>query len=117
VLYNSKHNQGLAQTTDTQTTVDGFSGLGADHNHKMPYSFYADQRCRRNELSKMVLIPVRHVPNVIIGTRHSGLAMSRRLTERSIRHVGVERGEVAKSWSTERWPSSITRNSRSVSRS
>ena len=28
--------------TFTQTTVDGFSGLGQDHQHKAPYSFDAD---------------------------------------------------------------------------
>jgi putative flavoprotein involved in K+ transport len=42
---------------------------------------------------------------VIIGAGHAGLAMSRRLTERSIDHVILERGEVANSWRTERWPS------------
>jgi putative flavoprotein involved in K+ transport len=42
---------------------------------------------------------------VIVGAGHAGLAMSRRLTERSIDHVVLERGEVANSWSTERWPS------------
>ncbi len=42
---------------------------------------------------------------VIIGAGHAGLAMSRRLTERSIDHVVLERGEVANSWQHERWPS------------
>jgi putative flavoprotein involved in K+ transport len=42
---------------------------------------------------------------VIIGAGHSGLAMSRRLTERSLEHVVVERGEVANSWRKERWNS------------
>ncbi|HEY1821609.1 MAG TPA: NAD(P)/FAD-dependent oxidoreductase, partial [Trebonia sp.] len=42
---------------------------------------------------------------VVIGAGHAGLAMSRRLTERSIDHVILERGEVANSWRTERWPS------------
>ena len=42
---------------------------------------------------------------VIIGAGHAGLAMSRRLTDRSIDHVVLERGEVANSWRTERWPS------------
>jgi putative flavoprotein involved in K+ transport len=42
---------------------------------------------------------------VVIGAGHAGLAMSRRLTERSIDHVVLERGEVANSWRTERWPS------------
>ena len=42
---------------------------------------------------------------VIVGAGHAGLAMSRRLTERSIDHVVLERGEVANSWRTERWSS------------
>jgi putative flavoprotein involved in K+ transport len=42
---------------------------------------------------------------VIVGAGHAGLAMSRRLTERSIDHVVLERGEVANSWRTERWDS------------
>jgi putative flavoprotein involved in K+ transport len=42
---------------------------------------------------------------VVIGAGHAGLAMSRRLTERSIDHVVLERGEVANSWQTERWDS------------
>jgi putative flavoprotein involved in K+ transport len=42
---------------------------------------------------------------VIIGAGHAGLAMSRRLTERSIDHVVLERGEVANSWRTQRWAS------------
>ena len=41
----------------------------------------------------------------IVGAGHAGLAMSRRLTERSIDHVVLERGEVANSWRTQRWPS------------
>jgi putative flavoprotein involved in K+ transport len=46
-----------------------------------------------------------HVPVVIVGGGHAGLAMSQRLTERSIDHVAIERGEVAHSWRTERWDS------------
>jgi putative flavoprotein involved in K+ transport len=46
-----------------------------------------------------------HLPAVVIGAGHAGLAMSRRLTERSIDHVVIERGEVANSWRTERWDS------------
>jgi putative flavoprotein involved in K+ transport len=42
---------------------------------------------------------------VVIGAGLAGLAMSRRLTERSIDHVVLERGEVANSWRTQRWPS------------
>ncbi len=41
----------------------------------------------------------------MIGAGHAGLAMSRCLTERSIDHVVLERGEVANSWRTERWDS------------
>jgi len=46
-----------------------------------------------------------HANTVIIGAGHAGLAMSRRLTERSIDHVVLERGRVANSWDTERWDS------------
>lgn len=42
---------------------------------------------------------------VIIGAGHSGLAMSRLLTARSIDHVILERGVVANSWLHERWDS------------
>jgi putative flavoprotein involved in K+ transport len=42
---------------------------------------------------------------VVIGAGQSGLAMSRHLTERSIDHVLLERGEVANSWARERWDS------------
>jgi len=42
---------------------------------------------------------------VVVGAGHAGLAMSRRLTERSIDHVVLERGEVANSWRAGRWPS------------
>ncbi|MBV9359645.1 MAG: NAD(P)-binding domain-containing protein, partial [Chloroflexi bacterium] len=40
----------------------------------------------------------------VIGAGHAGLAISRRFTERSIDHVVLERGEVANSWRTQRWP-------------
>ncbi len=42
---------------------------------------------------------------VVIGAGHAGLAMSRCLTERSVDHVVLERGEVANSWRNERWDS------------
>jgi putative flavoprotein involved in K+ transport len=41
----------------------------------------------------------------VIGAGHAGLAISRVLTERSIQHVVLERGEVANSWRHERWDS------------
>lgn len=46
-----------------------------------------------------------NISTVVIGAGHAGLAMSRQLTERSIDHVVLERGEVANSWRTERWSS------------
>jgi putative flavoprotein involved in K+ transport len=42
---------------------------------------------------------------IIIGAGHSGLAMSRYLSMRSIDHVVLERGEIANSWKHERWDS------------
>ena len=42
---------------------------------------------------------------VVIGAGHAGLAMSRCLTDLSIDHVVLERGQVANSWRTERWDS------------
>ena len=45
------------------------------------------------------------ITTVVIGAGHSGLAMSRRLTERSVDHVILERGEIANSWRTQRWDS------------
>jgi putative flavoprotein involved in K+ transport len=42
---------------------------------------------------------------VVIGAGHAGLAASHFLTERSIDHVVLERGEVANSWRRERWDS------------
>src|SRR5919206_2966860 len=48
---------------------------------------------------------VTNISSLIIGAGHAGLSMSHRLTERSIDHVVLERGEVANSWRTERWDS------------
>ena len=42
---------------------------------------------------------------VVIGAGHAGLAASRLLTDRSIDHVVLERGEIANSWRRERWDS------------
>ena len=47
---------------------------------------------------------MRSITTVVIGGQ-AGLAMSRCLTDRSIDHVVLERGEVANSWRTERWDS------------
>jgi putative flavoprotein involved in K+ transport len=48
---------------------------------------------------------MKYATTVIIGAGQSGLAMSRHLSDRSIDHVLIERGEVANSWQTERWDS------------
>jgi putative flavoprotein involved in K+ transport len=45
------------------------------------------------------------VTTVVVGAGHAGLAMSRCLSDRSIDHVVLERGEVAHTWRTERWDS------------
>jgi putative flavoprotein involved in K+ transport len=42
---------------------------------------------------------------IVIGAGHAGLATSYCLSERSIEHVVLERGEVANSWRNERWGS------------
>jgi putative flavoprotein involved in K+ transport len=42
---------------------------------------------------------------VVIGAGHAGLAMSRCLSQSSIDHVVLERGEIANSWRHERWDS------------
>ncbi len=47
----------------------------------------------------------RSTTTVIVGAGQAGLAMSRCLTELSIDHVLLERGEVANSWRTQRWDS------------
>jgi putative flavoprotein involved in K+ transport len=41
----------------------------------------------------------------VIGAGHAGLATSRCLSDRSLDHVVLERGEVANSWRRERWDS------------
>jgi len=51
------------------------------------------------------MVILRNVTCVIIGAGHAGLAMSRCLTDLSVDHVLLERGEVANSWRTERWDS------------
>ncbi len=48
---------------------------------------------------------IEHFTTVVIGAGHAGLATSRCLSERSLDHVVLERGEVANSWRRERWDS------------
>ena len=48
---------------------------------------------------------MQRLTTVVIGAGQTGLAMSRCLSERSVDHVLLERGDVANSWRTERWDS------------
>jgi len=48
---------------------------------------------------------IERTATVVIGAGHAGLAASHFLSERSIDHVVLERGEVANSWRRERWDS------------
>ncbi len=48
---------------------------------------------------------MKRIDTIIIGAGQAGLAMSHCLSERSVRHVVIERGEVANSWRRERWDS------------
>jgi putative flavoprotein involved in K+ transport len=50
-------------------------------------------------------LTLERVTAVVIGAGHAGLATSHFLTERSLDHVVLERGEVANSWRRERWDS------------
>ena len=46
---------------------------------------------------------MRYISTVIIGAGQAGLAMSKCLSDRSVTHVVLERGEVAQSWMKDRW--------------
>src|SRR5215469_17865758 len=48
---------------------------------------------------------VERVTTVVVGAGHAGLAASHFLSDRSIDHVVLERGEVANSWREEPWDS------------
>ncbi|MEP3334037.1 NAD(P)-binding domain-containing protein [Sedimentitalea sp.] len=48
---------------------------------------------------------MRHIDTLVIGAGQAGLAMSHCLSERSVEHVVLERGDVANSWARERWDS------------
>ena len=48
---------------------------------------------------------MQRVAAVVIGAGQTGLAMSRYLSQRSVDHILLERGEVANSWRKERWDS------------
>ncbi len=50
-------------------------------------------------------LAIERVTTVVIGAGHAGLAASHFLSERSIDHLVLERGEPANSWRRERWDS------------
>src|SRR6202000_3442176 len=61
---------------------------------------------RQTSPSKSLRRPViERTTAVVIGAGHAGLAASSFLSDRSIDHVVLERGEVANSWRRERWDS------------
>ena len=62
------------------------------------------ERHRRGRL-RALRHAIERITTVVIGAGHAGLAASHFLSERSIDHVVLERGEVANSWRRERWDS------------
>ena len=60
-----------------------------------------DARAPKTQLGQAI----ERIPAVVIGAGHAGLAASYFLSDRSIDHVVLERGEVANSWLRERWDS------------
>jgi putative flavoprotein involved in K+ transport len=48
---------------------------------------------------------IERVTTVVVGAGHAGLAASHFLSDRSVDHIVLERGEVANSWRRERWDS------------
>jgi len=48
---------------------------------------------------------IERTTTVVVGAGHAGLAASHFLSDRSIDHIVLERGEVANSWRRERWDS------------
>src|SRR6185295_4757286 len=49
--------------------------------------------------------PASSLEALVIGAGHAGLAMSKRLTDASIEHIVLERGEIGETWRTQRWDS------------
>ena len=60
-----------------------------------------DARAPKTQLGQAI----ERIPTVVIGAGHAGLAASYFLSDQSIDHVVLERGEVANSWQRERWDS------------
>ncbi len=90
--------------THSQTTIDSFAGLGAEHHHRQPYTVDADHP---EIFASADNGPT--PPELALGALASclmaGLAMSWHLSARGIDHMVLERGAVAQAWRTERWDS------------
>src|SRR5207247_3637181 len=83
-----------------RAVAEAFRGVRRRHQ--------SDERDRRSRLgrpSAAAELIIERVTTVVVGAGHTGLATSRCLSERSIDHVVLERGEVANSWRRERWDS------------
>ena len=78
--------------------------LGGVRRHHQPGERHRRSRVSAREPQRRAAT-IERVTTVVIGAGHAGLAASRCLTERSIDHVVLERGEVANSWRRERWDS------------
>ena len=81
-----------------RAVAEALGGLRRDHQP-------GERHGRSGLTSGSGAAAIERVTTVVIGAGHAGLAVSRCLTERSIDHVVVERGEVANSWRRERWES------------
>ncbi len=57
------------------------------------------------DVLRQLIRPVGTTDVIVIGAGHAGLAASYLLSERSIEHVVLERGEIANTWRNERWDS------------
>ena len=111
-------NRGI-QLRSVESTVEGAHDirgiLGADSDVRNGYNdikvtFDIDADASKEEIEALVAQStkaptIEHVTTVVIGAGHAGLAASHFLTDRSIDHVVLERGEVANSWRHERWDS------------
>src|SRR5271165_1754456 len=89
-------NRGI-QLRSVESTVEG------SHDIRGILGVDGDVRNGFNDIK--VTFAIDRVTTVVIGAGHAGLAASHFLSERSLDHVVLERGEVANSWRRERWDS------------
>ena len=90
---------------DADASQGGHRGAGgpvAEALGRLRRAHQPDEHHRRSRLRGLV---IERTTTVVIGAGHAGLAASHFLSDRSIDHVVLERGEVANSWRRERWDS------------